>query len=206
MYGKSDVASELVKGLSAAGLDLVEVVGEVDDLLPALVARYVTQLFPEDGRQDVLLRHGTPHLTARLNEEWERTAVASGLFGDGRSGERTFLVGIEMKAGTADEEDIPAYRWARVTLSEGWDIAGAGCASGVLGTGRNNPTFAMASVRGDVLMVAGYWQVGVGFAVISQPEHVSRLRDHARRIAAFPHVEPATREWADRWLTAHPQN
>ncbi|MGV9887833.1 hypothetical protein [Streptomyces sp. NPDC003395] len=203
----ADFPQELAEKLSRAGFAFLEVVDTRDDLVPYLVARYVTYLQLEDGRSDVVIEHGDPNLGARFNAEWERAAQECGLFSTPSDGRRELLLGLDVSADASDaedEENPPAYRWVRVLLREEWDIAGVGCANGVFGSGENNPTFAATSLSGDVVMVAGYWQVGIGFTLASHPERIATLREHAKRIASYEHVEPAQRQWAERWL-AHSQ-
>lgn len=200
----ADFPRELVDKLSRAGFKFLEVVETRDDLVPYLVARYATYLQAEDGRWDVVIKHDEPNLGARFNAEWERAAQECGLFSTTSDGRREFLLGLDILTDVSneeDEEDSHSYRWVRVQLCDEWDVAGAGCASGLFGTGENNPSFAATSLNGDVVMVAGYWQVGIGFTVVSHPERIATLREHAKRIASYDHVEPAQRQWAERWLS-----
>ncbi|MEU0435799.1 hypothetical protein ABZ153_29960 [Streptomyces sp. NPDC006290] len=201
---------ELADKLSRAGFKFLEVVEPRDDLVPCLVARYVTYLQLEDGRWDVVIKHEEPNLGARFNEEWERAAQEHGLFSTPSDGRREFLLGLDILAdvpnvedeeGDVDEEVPPSYRWVRVQLCDAWDVAGVGCATGVFGSGENNPAFGAASLNGDVVMTASYWQVGIGFTGASHPERIATLREHAQRIASYDHVEPAQRQWAERWLS-----
>lgn len=195
-----DLPQGILDKISATGFSFLEVVDTRDELTPVLVARYVTQLYPQDGRRDVIIDHEEPNLHSKINEEWERAATECGLFSVTGDGEREFLIGIDISVDVPDEPEFNSYRWVRVSLSEGWDIAGAGCESGLLGTGRNNPTFAMMSVSGEVVMIAGYWQIGIGFGIASHPEKILKLREHAKRIASYAHIESAQRNWAERWL------
>ncbi|MFE2870353.1 hypothetical protein [Embleya sp. NPDC059259] len=190
----------VLEKLAVTGFGFLEVLGPRDDLAPVLVARYVTQLGAPDGRWDVIIDHAEPDLGFKINAEWERTALSSGLFSMTDDGKPEFLLGVDVSVDTSDEPEFRSYRWARVSLSEPWDIAGTGCESGLLGAGPNNPTFAMMSVDGEVVMIAGYWQIGIGFAVASHPERIPKLREHAKRTAANAHVENAQRLWAERWL------
>ncbi|AJT65036.3 hypothetical protein T261_3366 [Streptomyces lydicus] len=157
-------------------------------------------MYPEDGRRDFVIGHEEPNLHSSINEEWESVARECGLFSVTPDGRREFLIGIDVSVDMSDESEFMSYRWVRVSLSDGWDIAGAGCESGLLGAGSNNPTFAMMSVSGDIVMIAGYWQIGIGFAVVSHPEKILKLQEHAGRIASYEHIESAQRNWAERWL------
>ncbi|MFI0962779.1 hypothetical protein ACH4S8_15450 [Streptomyces sp. NPDC021080] len=196
--------------LSRAGFKFLEVVETRDDLVPCLVARYVTYVQLEDGRWDVVIKHDEPDLGARFNAEWERAAQERGLFSTTSDGRREFLLGLDVSAdapnaedepGDEDEEVPPSYRWVRVQLCDAWDVAGVGCATGVFGAGENNPTFCAASSSGDVVMTASYWQVGIGFTGASRPDRITALREHAHRIASSDHVELVQRQWAERWLS-----
>ncbi|MGW1532367.1 hypothetical protein [Streptomyces aureus] len=201
----TDFPRELEDKLSLAGFSFLEVVEPRDDLVPCLVARYVTYLQLDDGRWDVVVKHEEPDLGGRFNAEWERAARESGLFSTARDGRREFLLGLDIRADVANEEGEdeapPVYRWVRVQVRDAWDIAGAGCASGVFGAGANNPTFGAASLSGDVVMAASYWQAGIGFTGASHPERIATLREHAQRIASYDHVELAQRQWAERWFS-----
>ncbi|UNO40245.1 hypothetical protein [Streptomyces sp. MST-110588] len=192
---------EILDAISAAGFNFIEVVGTRDDLTPVGVALYVTQLYEQDGRHDVMISHDEPDLHSRINTEWERVAHECGLFSVAGDGRPEFLIGIDTSMNPSDEAEFRSYRWARVSLCENWDIAGSGCESGLLGAGPNNPTFAMMSVQGDVVMVAGYWQIGIGFSIVSHPEQIVKLQEHAKRIASYEHIETAQRNWAERWVT-----
>ncbi|MET8131353.1 hypothetical protein ABZV24_05165 [Streptomyces sp. NPDC005251] len=206
----ADFPRELEDKLSRAGFKFLEVVEPRDDLVPYLVARYVTYLQLEDGRWDVVIEHDEPNLGARFNAEWERAAQERGLFSTTSDGRREILLGLDISTdvpnaedeeGDEDEEVPPSYRWVRVQLCDAWDVAGVGCATGVFGAGENNPAFGAASLNGDVVMTASYWQVGIGFTGTSHPERITTLREHAQRIASSGHVEPAQRHWAERWLS-----
>ncbi|MFB8133533.1 hypothetical protein [Streptomyces mirabilis] len=76
----------------------------------------------------------------------------------------------------------------RVELCDEWDVVGAGCASGLFGAGESNPTFAVTSLSSGVVMVAGYWQVGIGFAVASRPERIAKLREPQSQLGTRPAV------------------
>jgi hypothetical protein len=194
--------SELVAKLLLAGFQAEEVVGTRAGLVPVLVARYVTQLGVEDGRRDFLVSHDEPDLRSKLNAEWEGVAVDCGLFSAGNRNQREFLIGLDVSAEALDELETTSYRWVRVGFSEDWDMAGVGCETGLFGAGPNNPTFVVTSLTGDVVMVAGYWQSGIGFAVARSPGKILKLQEHARRIASYAHIEAEQRYWARRWLSA----
>ncbi|MBB1244438.1 hypothetical protein GL263_12825 [Streptomyces durbertensis] len=187
------------EALAAAGFTAMEVVAPRNDLIPVIVAWCVTLLRPEDGRRDVILGHDKPGLTSALNTTWGRLARESGLLAEAERGGGELVVGLDLAADARDEPEFECQRWVRVSVRDSWDIAGAGCESGVLGAGRNNPSFVMSSLDGRVLMAAGYWQVGVGFAVLADPGRVAALRGYARRLASLPSVEAAQRDWAQGW-------
>ncbi|MEU0391354.1 hypothetical protein ABZ208_00935 [Streptomyces sp. NPDC006208] len=191
---------EILDKISSTGFRFHELTGTRDDLVPVLVARGVTQLYREDGRRDVNIGHDEPDLGSRINEEWERLARECGLFSLASDGRCEFLIGIDTAVDVPDEPEFESHRWVRVSLAEDWDIAGAGCESGLLGMGRNNPTFVMTSVSGDVVMIAGYWQIGIGIGFAPHPERIAKLRERAERITSYDHVEAAQRDWAERWL------
>ncbi|MBB1262185.1 hypothetical protein [Streptomyces alkaliterrae] len=196
----SEPHPSLVERLSAAGYRYLETLPMNSDLVPVLVARYLTQLLPDEGRRDVVISHDKPDLTSVLNKTWGRLARESGLLSTSRRGASELLVGLDLAVDVPDEPEFERHRWVRVSAHEYCDIAGVGCENGVLGVGRNNPSFVMASLDGRVLLAAGYWQIGVGFAVITDPGRVLSFRDHAKRLTSFPFVEAAQRDWAERWV------
>lgn len=192
--------SRLVADLADAGLLFREVVPVVDRLVPISVALYMGYLLPAEGRMGVLIRHDEPDLCARINEEWERLALENGLFAnDGEAGPE-FLIGLNLAGTDLKEEEREVYRWVRVRLAPEWDLAGVGCASGVLGAGAGNPTFLMASSDGEVLMKSGYYQDGIDISVLGHPGRNPRLREQARRLVSSVHLESEQRDWVEAWL------
>lgn len=210
----SEINSGLLQAFAASGFTFHEVLEPRGDLTPFLVARRLSRLTSQDGLQETLIEHETPDLTAAINRAWEELATAGGLFtttsADGR---REFLIGLDMdfdpsaQGEPEDEfeeesgdESVPRYRWVRAALTDHWDIAGAGCESGLLGAGRGNPTFTMSSLTGDTMMIASYWQSGIGIELVKHPERIATLRESAEQIAADDSVESRQREWAELWL------
>ncbi|GHG62248.1 hypothetical protein [Streptomyces griseocarneus] len=203
--------AKVVAGLAAAGLLFREVVPITDELIPVSAASGMGYLGQEEGRAGVLIRHDEADLCARINEEWERLALERGLFTDGTDGTdggREFLVGLDISGSDPNEAEPEqiACRWVRVEIAPTWDVAGAGCASSVLGAGAGNPAFIMASLDGDVLMHSGYYQVGIGLSVVTRPGNIPGLREEARRRASSGYLESAQRHWVERWLAALPRD
>ncbi|WP_128978072.1 hypothetical protein [Streptomyces roseicoloratus] len=196
-----DVAEEALEKLIAAGLVFHGVLETRDDLPPVNVASYMGHVGPDSGRHGFVLAHEEKDLGSRFNVEWERLARDSGLFSPGAGGRPEFLLGVDVAQDTSVDGESQSWRWARVTLSDHWDIAGVGCENGILGAGANNPAFIMMSLDGDILVHGASWQDGIGASAVSHPARFEELRDHAGRIAfAFDWLEPETREWAERWL------
>ncbi|MFI8910580.1 hypothetical protein ACIGW4_02985 [Streptomyces sp. NPDC053513] len=196
-----EVAREAVEKLSAAGFAFRGVMETLDDLPPVNVVSYMSNLGPDSGRHGFLLAHDEQDLSSRFNEEWERLARESGLFSEGAEGRPEFLIGVDTVQDTSEDAELQSWRWVRVALADGWDIAGAGCENGILGAGANNPAFIMMSLDGEVLMGGAYWQDGIGATALTHPARLPELREHARRIAVdFDWLEPEQRQWAGRWL------
>ncbi|MDW4911312.1 hypothetical protein RB628_39995 [Streptomyces sp. ADMS] len=88
-----------------------------------------------------------------------------------------------------------------MALADHWDIAGAGCESGILGAGAGNPAFVMMPLNADVAVKGGYYQDGIGASALRHPGRVPELHDHARRVAfEFDWLEGEQRRWAERRL------
>ncbi|WP_344475943.1 hypothetical protein [Nonomuraea monospora] len=68
-----------------------------------------------------------------------------------------------------------------VELHDTWDLAGAGAASGVLGSGHGHPGFAMSATDSSVFVAGTVWQDSIGVAVVPQPHRSPMLQELARR-------------------------
>ncbi|MFD3655202.1 hypothetical protein [Streptomyces sp. NPDC058620] len=152
----------------------------------------------------MVIPHKEAALCARINDEWERLALERGLVSKGAEGGREFLVGLDISGSDPNEaepEEI-SCRWVRVELAPEWDVAGAGCASFVLGAGAGNPAFIMASLDGELLMHGGYYQDGIALSVVAHPGSIPRLREDARSRASSGYLEDVQRLWVERWPAA----
>ncbi|MET9645249.1 hypothetical protein ACFZB6_29225 [Streptomyces syringium] len=200
--------AKILAGLAAAGLLFREVLPPADELIPVSAASGMGYLSADEGRAGVLIRHEEADLCARINEEWERLALERGLFSNGAEGGREFLAGLDISGSDPNEAEPEQImcRWVRVELAPVWDLAGAGCASFVLGAGAGNPAFIMASLDGEVLMHGGYYQAGIGLSVVAHPGSIPRLRERARSLASSGCPESAQRHGVERWLAALPQD
>ncbi|MFF3375431.1 hypothetical protein ACFYXF_21100 [Streptomyces sp. NPDC002680] len=197
-----DVAQEALDKLSAAGLVFREVMGTRGELPPVNVASYMGNLDSESGRHGFVLAHDEKDLGRRFDQEWERLARDSGLFSPGPDGRPEFLLGVDIAQDHSEDGEEQVWRWVRVALGDGWDIAGAGCENGILGAGADNPAFVMMSLDADVVVKGAYYQDGIGASALRHPGRVPELHAHARRIAfEFDWLEDEVREWAGRWVT-----
>ncbi|MEU6711943.1 hypothetical protein ABZ897_10760 [Nonomuraea sp. NPDC046802] len=131
---------------------------------------------------------GDPDRVAQFNADWYALATEFGLF----SAERQFLVMLtpaidpvfdQARESTDDWED-PAWWehvWGLVELEGDWDLAGAGAASGVLGSGYACPAFVMSATDGSVFVVGAVWRDSIGVAVLPAPHCSAGLQEVARR-------------------------
>ncbi|MFF1542222.1 hypothetical protein [Streptomyces sp. NPDC058291] len=187
--------AELAASLADAGLLWCAVEG-AGGALPVAAAWLATSCRREDGRRDETVARDDPRLIEKANEAWFRLAVDHGFFG----GDREFLLGVNY----ADDDSAPILRWARVRLSQEWDIMGAGAASGVLGSAAGFPEFAMLSLDGDVILRGTTWQRSVGSLVVPHPHRVKIIRDYVVRRSANPRTSAAERAEGEAWLRSHP--
>ncbi|MEU0477741.1 hypothetical protein ABZ260_00950 [Streptosporangium sp. NPDC006013] len=156
--------------------------------IPARIAGMVTSCGPDDGRHDRTVELHDSDRVAKFNADWYEMATEFGLFStDGR-----FLVSLspavdpvfDQAREEADDWQDPAWWecvWGLVELLSDWDIAGAGAASRVLGSGYGYPGFAMSALDGSVFVVGTQWQDSIGVAVVPTPYRSPTLREMARR-------------------------
>ncbi|MEV4476527.1 hypothetical protein [Nonomuraea sp. NPDC049504] len=156
--------------------------------IPTRLTGVVTCAGGNDGRHDRIISLEDEDRVTRFNAEWYELATEYKLL----SADRQFLVALtpaidpvfaQAREATDDWED-PAwweYTWGLVELEESWDIAGAGAASGVLGSTYGEPAFVMSSLDGSVFVAGTRWEDSIGVAVVPEPYRSSTLRKLARR-------------------------
>lgn len=94
----------------------------------------------------VIARRGARSVT-RINAAWLALATRHQLFGDTRWGWE-YEDGEFFLSTPGDDEP----HWLRVRLSEPWDLAGWGAATGLLGSGAGQPEFAMLAPAGTMAL------------------------------------------------------
>ncbi|GAA2915497.1 hypothetical protein GCM10010517_81590 [Streptosporangium fragile] len=156
--------------------------------IPAFIAGMVTSCGPKEGRRDRVVKLHDPDRIAKFNADWYAMATEFGLFAT----DRRFLVSLspaidpvfDRAREEAEDWEDPAWWesvWGLVELLSEWDLAGAGAASRVLGSGYGHPGFVMSAVDGSVFVVGTVWQDSIGTAVLPTPYCSPTLRDLARR-------------------------
>ncbi|GII67028.1 hypothetical protein Skr01_71130 [Sphaerisporangium krabiense] len=160
--------------------------------IPAFIAGMATSCSPEEGRRDRVVGLDDPQRVGKFNADWYELSTEYGLF----SADRRFLVSLtpaidpafNSAREEADDWEDPAWwehSWGLVELSDEWDLAGAGAASGVLGSEYGHPGFAMSAIDGSVLIAGTVWQDSIGSAVLPKPYRSPTLRELARRNVGF---------------------
>ncbi|GAA3681645.1 hypothetical protein GCM10022267_80540 [Lentzea roselyniae] len=188
----------LAESLATAGLDYVGMVATTATYAPPTL---VTFAHAGGGGEFVCaeeVAYDDPQRVAKLNAAWMRMCTDAGLFDNSHR----FLVGVKIEE--SDDED-PVWWWAEVALMDSWDLAGAGAATGVLGTGAGYPAFVMLSLDGNVVVRAAREQGGVGIGVHRCPNRMPVLRSHGEWMADWPDSPEFTRNAIRRWLDAHPE-
>lgn len=182
---------EVKEPLAAAGLLVVEECGDLEGLIPPIVAGQAPSCPVEDGRTESLLNVEDPLLIEKANADWYRLSVGAGLFTEA---DRRFLVALE------PEGDGPS-RWTCVELQDTWDIMGTG-ASGPLGSRSGRPEFRMLSIDGSVLSCGTTWESAISTFVVKAPHRSQVLRRFAEWVATgeigYPEESDAARRWLER--------
>jgi hypothetical protein len=156
--------------------------------IPPLLATMTTCCGANEERHDRVVAFDAAERVARFNADWYAAATEFGLF----SVERQFLVALtpaidpvfDQAREETDDWENPAWwehTWGLVELHDNWDLAGAGAASGVLGSRHGYPGFVMSATDGSVFVVGTVWQDSIGVAVVPQPHRSPTLRELAHR-------------------------
>ncbi|MEU1474138.1 PE-PGRS family protein [Streptomyces sp. NPDC005760] len=159
---------ELVELLGRAGLEVVGD-GRVEEVLPPPFAwRHVIGWETEPT---VVVADDRPDLSAELNAQWHRLATEAEILG----GDGVFLIHTSGHGS-----------WARVRLTDGWDLAG------VLGPRPGQPEFLTLSLDGDAMVGATTEEYAVWLVA------VDRLGAR-REAAALAAAEESPQDRADAW-------
>lgn len=175
--------------------------------IPPWVASLVTTVGPREGRHGRTVSRSHPDSVEIFNRDWYALSSEAGLF----SGEHQFLVSLnpgidpdfDRAREAADDPEDPSWwecEWGAVELQDGWDLAGQGAASGVVGSGHGYPGFVMSSMNGSVFVVGTVWQEAIGVSVLPRPHCSSTLQEAARRYLAGRRTA-SEREDLVAWLT-----
>lgn len=179
--------AELTASLAAAGLTFLGMVELSAPLMPPTLANLATG-YPPEGELPggVFVELNDPQLLDKANVGWYECSLDVGLFNQ----EREFLVAVEC------EDDL--WWWARVKLTEPWDIMGAG-AAGALGVRRGLPRFVMMSLDGNSVVCGTDWESSIG-CILARPRLSQRLRDFAEEWSGFDSTSEFDRTATQRWL------
>jgi len=179
---------ELAASLAAAGLVYLGMEESCALLLPPTLANLATG-YPPEGEPPggVSVELSDPRLLEKANAGWYEASLEVGLFNE----QREFLVAI-------DRGDN-AWWWARVRLTDTWDIMGVG-AAGVLGIRWCLPRFVMTSVDCDVIVCGTDWESSIG-CLLARPRRSQRFRDFAVQWAEYDSTSEFERAATRRWLT-----
>ncbi|WP_328751353.1 PE-PGRS family protein [Streptomyces sp. NBC_00285] len=162
---------ELVELLGRAGL---EVVGDwrTEEVLPPPIAwRHV---IARDTAPTVTVAGDRPDLIAELNAEWHRLASDAGIL----DGDGVFLI---------DFPDSRSPGWARVRLTDGWDLAG------VLGARSGQPEFVTLSLDGDAMVGATTEEYAVRLVAL---DRIKARQEEAARAAGAETPQERAAAWA----------
>ncbi|MFC8129030.1 hypothetical protein [Streptomyces sp. NPDC057302] len=162
-------------------------------LIPPNLASFANSTAAEGREVAVSLRIGLPDLPERVNAEWYGLSTEQGLFS---AAAPEFLLSVP---GNVAESPHGLW-WARVTLEAEWDLAGAGAAAGVTGSGWGYPEFVMLSVAGDVIVRGSTGEEYTDCVALRDPQRIRTLRDLGADMAHWPHLPKPARDAVSRWL------
>lgn len=177
--------------LSLAGL-MVRSIVEGGGILPASAALLAANCEPGEVAEILTLDRDGPGYVDKANYGWYQVACRHGLI----DGNGEFLVAVN----ATDPLGCVDTRWAMVRLLPEWDVVGAGCASGVLGTDRGSPDFAMMPLDGRVVVRGVTTASGLGFLVVPEPHRVGVIRGFVEGLCVYSgpaEGADAAEEWLD---------
>ncbi|WP_438487910.1 hypothetical protein [Streptomyces sp. S186] len=187
--------SRLADALAEAGLKYSSLIDSTTPLIPPNLAGFANSC-PAEGVADVeYLMSDDPQLLEKANSGWYRLAREGGLFA---AEDPEFLMAVNC----AEPDEPRVWRWARVSLSEQWDIAGTGAATGILGNGFGHPAFVMLSLDGNAIVRAQQGEKSTEFVLVREPHHVQFFRNLAVQMSRWPDTTEPTKTAIERWLTA----
>jgi hypothetical protein len=161
--------------LAPAGLEFLQRVSEEVSLpLPPPPYHSPASCGPEhgrfDSRPDEVIDLHDPEMQSKVNAGWWRMATEYGIL-DNR---REFLLSVNY-SGPDDVE--PEYAWAKVRLSDQWDLAGSGSTTlqsgfGGLFTDRFVPEFSMLSLDHRAMLNTTVWGNGTVSTIVIRPDRL----------------------------------
>ncbi|MEU5438757.1 PE-PGRS family protein [Streptomyces sp. NPDC020719] len=125
------------------------------------------------------VRADLPDLVAELNAQWYRLATANGIVGE----DGAFLIDV-----AGNWTGCAPRRWARVRLTDVWDLAG------VLGERPGQPEFLTLSTDGNTLIGVTTEEDEVWFIVL---DHIREWQEATARAAAQETPEEREAAWAE---------
>ncbi|MFF7751331.1 Imm50 family immunity protein [Streptomyces sp. NPDC007971] len=185
--------SDLARGLTAAGLKYLGMVGSSVPVIPPHLASFANSTATEGKEWAVSVENDAPDFQQRVNHEWYMLCAHQGLF-DPKSPQ--FLIAVR----DTENDHAGAARWARVALQMDWDFAGAGAEARVTGCGWGHPEFVMLSLDGNVIARGSQGQEWTDFVCLKNPHRVPSLRALGARLAESRSTSQATRDALARWL------
>ncbi|KOU45952.1 hypothetical protein ADK55_21105 [Streptomyces sp. WM4235] len=164
---------KMYRPLRRAGLEVIP------NAVPEGMMPFVAGYGAEDFVGGFSHRYDTPRLVERLNEDWYRLALSSGLFDD----RREFLVQIPQGVLTHRAANhtlhwgprVPPAVWTRVRLLDRWDIMGRGAESAFLGIHAGHPGFAMMALDSSVFVSASTGEMGVDVVAVTRPDRSENI-------------------------------
>ncbi|MEU9119348.1 hypothetical protein AB0C96_05715 [Streptomyces sp. NPDC048506] len=187
--------SRLAASLAKAGLKYLGMADSTAPLIPPALAGFANSC-PAEGVTDVeYLMSDDPQLLEKANSGWYRLSREGGLF---PTGNPEFLLAVNY----AEPDEPHVWRWARVSLSDPWDIAGTGAATGILGNGSGHPAFVMLALDGNAIIRAQQGEKSTEFVLVREPHRVRFFRQHGEWMARRPRTGEFDRTAIERWLTA----
>ncbi|MEX2973644.1 hypothetical protein [Streptomyces sp. C184] len=136
-----------------------------------------------------------PRLLEVANSGWYRLSRDGGLFA---ADDPEFLLAVNC----AEPDEPRVWWWARVSLSDRWDIVGAGAGTEILGNGSGRPAFVMLSLDGNVIVRAQQGENSTEFVLVREPHRVQFFRQHGEWMAGRPRTGTFVRTAIERWLAA----
>lgn len=187
--------STLTDALSGAGLKFLGMIESTTPLIPPALAGFANSCPAESVTDVEYLTSDDPQFLEKANSGWYRLSREGGLFTEGNP---EFLLAVNC----AEPGEPHVWWWARVSLSNRWDIAGTGAEIGVLGNGSGHPAFVMLSLDENVIVRAQQGEMSTEFVLVREPHRVPFFRQHGEWMAGRPRTGQFVRTAIERWLAA----